>query len=272
MTTYIVTDSRGRRLEHYLRGKPRISRSDITFLQVICCSIPGATTTKVQVHLTQHLSRVNPDTIIIAIGICNLTTKTVLNGRNILLYETNKEKREEIVKGTCDGLEDIKAVHEDEQRKVLFATFPPCSLVKYFTSRNPGAQVPEYLIEEQEALIQDVEEINSTIKRINEESNYPTIDWDKYVYHQSVKRRRSGTVRKKIRRFVDLNLPDGLHFNDKLQDQVFNRLYQQIRSLQNQDQPADLDTSQDTTSGEESGWQLKRRVRVKENPETPASN
>ena len=251
MTTYIVTDSRGRGLSDYLRGKQKISKTEFTTVQVQTACLPGATLDSIKVHLSQQIPRVRPDTIIIAAGICCLTTKTTLGGRRVLLYHIDKQARESTIHNICTGLRQICEDFTNENCRVILATIPPASIVKYFSTNNPGHQAPEYLDEEQQALLEDTEEINRYITEINSSNDLPTVDWDKYTYHESIKRRRSGTVRTKKRKFVDLNLPDGVHFSTKLQNQVFTRLYNQLKALYG-DQ-FQLNTSQDTESDNDGG-------------------
>lgn len=249
MTTYIVTDSRGRGLQVFFGEKPKISKSEYTSVQVECACLPGASIDSIRVHLAQQIPKVRPDTIVIAAGICCLTTKTSLGRKRVLLYHKDEQTRAETVNNICRDFRQLHREFTNENCRVILATIPPANIVKYFCTNNPNHQPPDYLEEEQQALIEDIEEVNKCITQINDTCGLPTVDWDRYTYHESLKRRRSGTVRTRKRKFVDLNLPDGVHFNSKLQTQVFSRLYNQLRDLYGDS--SQLNTSQESESDNE---------------------
>ena len=69
---------------------------------------------------------------------------------------------------------------------------------------------------EQQALLNDLQEINQFIKEESEKRNIKILNLAKTLYRSSRKRR--GKERKTVWRLAEETLPDGVHLNTELKD------------------------------------------------------
>jgi hypothetical protein len=145
-TVIVISDSRGRGLskhiEHY---------SSTEFIFKI---LPGRTLQDIAAVVHETLPKyqnTNYYCIILA-GICSLTVKSFNSLRYYLV------DRETKVQSINDTINDLKSRYGT---RINICTFVPACLIKYFNIKNPGqSEVPECLIPEQEALLEDIVSIN----------------------------------------------------------------------------------------------------------------
>ena len=104
--------------------------------------------------------------------------------------------------------------------KVSICTILPASLVKYFQVHNPNKDLPVGLEEEQDQLIKDVERVNNIRRDYNRENNQVTINTTSRVYKNSLKRYRSKGKKRRVSRFTDKDLPNGVHCTQELKSEI----------------------------------------------------
>ena len=261
MSILVITDSRGRYLQDKLNE---------IFTQepphIIVKVVPGGTIQAAeQLVENSYLDLGQIDILVLALGICNLTKKLKDENGTTLRYDSDDVSRQYKTRNLLDGINRL--ANSDKCKKVLIATIPPASLGKYNKSKNPGKSQLNYEIEQQ-SLLEDIQLINNKIKDINIEAGVPLIDWARFFFNISVKRRRSGTIRTKITKFTDTNLNDGVHFNDKVRRNCHGKLalvLQQtyLASMKHRpsllitfDRETESQTSQDSEIEEQ--WDFKR--------------
>ena len=232
----IVTDSRGRGLDYELAFSPRACNCVETYTKVC----PGAKLSKLVEEAREIDSQLRSrgekaDYTVIAGGICSFTRKAPLPhpGARSLVYDTKQDCVSEIKS-------EIDRVRRTLGDQVSVATIPPASLIKYYQFMNGKPPTGAFLhaLERQQAkLLNDIENVNRYIINDNIRTRVETIDWDRKVHSHSLKKRTKGksTFRKRVIRFTDKDLYDGVHANTKLQDQWFTRcvevIYKELKKL-----------------------------------------
>ena len=106
---------------------------------------------------------------------------------------------------------------------VNICTIIPADLTSYFCLHNPGQPIPDYLINEQKALEEDVLTINKAFLDLNSPV-ITNINFCSRAQVKSKKKRQSSgskTVYRRVGKFNYKDLTDGVHFNPKLRDTVF---------------------------------------------------
>ena len=216
----VITDSRGdsNLFQTLWKENPNI-------LEAKLLAFPGAKLESLtQIVKQLQLSDKSIQLFIVAGGICDLTSKTTRNNQRLLTYDldegTRQRKRDQIRQ---------KHVELQETKSVLVCTIPPACIVKYFMFNNPGQEVPEELFEQQNALIQDLLVINTQIFAENDIVGLPTIDLARYLFNISIKKRRNGTIKSRVQRFSNINLYDGVHFNEKLKKNYHMKIVSKVQ-------------------------------------------
>lgn len=261
MPILVIADSRGRYLQDKLSELFTEEQP-----QIIVKVIPGGTIQAAEYCVENtYLDLGQIDILVLALGICNLTKKLKDENGTTLRYDDDNDSRQYKVNNLLDSIQRI--TNSDKCKKVLVVTIPPASLGKFNKTKNPGKPQPSYEVEQQK-LLEDTEAINNKIKDINDEAGVPLIDWARFFYNTSVKRRRSGTIRTKLTKFTDTNLGDGVHFNEKVRNICHGKLatvLQQTYHTSKKQRPSLLitfdretesQTSQDSEADEE--WDFKR--------------
>ena len=261
MSILVVTDSRGRFLQSKLSDL--LLQESRIYVRVI----PGGTSQAAELCIAESVTQSGKIKIlVIAIGICNLTKKIHDKESIRILYDLNDETRQTKIDILISSFNNIR--NNPDCEKVLIATIPPVSLGKFFRAKNPGKPQPDFQLQQQ-TLLEDITLINKKITQINDSTGSPLIDWARYFYNSSVKRRRSGSVRTKVVKFTDTNLSDGIHFNDKVRENCHERLAKILLETHNSQQQQQqlrqklpnliitLDNDSSESEGEEE-WDFKR--------------
>ena len=260
----IVTDSRGRGIDYELAFTQKICDCVQTTTEVI----PGGNFKQLlqiaqakDVELRRRGEKA--DYVIIAGGICSLTKKAAWphpRARSILY-----DPKEDCVKKIIDNIDDARKCFGNN---VNIATIPPASLQKYYKFMNgqdPSGVHLHRLEKQQVKLLQDLETINKHIIAGNINRNIETIDWNRKVQSASLKKRNRGksNLRRRVVKFTDRELYDGVHATDKLQMQWFARLIEVTsKELKKTGGPLNSNAQIDSTSSDE------EHVKMQWNPTT----
>jgi hypothetical protein len=165
----------------------------------------------------------------IAAGICGLTIKTTVDGRQCIRYPENT--RQDKVQSFITEFYDLTTTYGP---RMNIATIVPASLSKYFSIRNPGVPIPQILSDEQSFLLEDIDSLNCVIKSSNINYHITTINLSKKFHSISKKKNRrtnTGSTRR-VAKFKDDLLPDGLHFAESIKPDCFGTIIQSaIRDL-----------------------------------------
>ena len=195
ISTLIITDSRGKGLlpliEQYSPKETNIDYNDLV--------IPGATLGAIHKRIERAIRRRSAwDAIIVIGGICNFTRRITSKNRRQLYYS---ERKLELVR------EEIDSLLQSLGRKVSVATITPASISKYSTHRDP--ETDPSVQEEQDNLVEDINQINRHVIETNKNRDLPTIDLACNSFTNKLK--RQGSSKKRITKFTDKGLDDGLH-------------------------------------------------------------
>ena len=208
----IISDSRGRGLEPYLREH---LDHDKIIVQVEV--LPGANLEKAVTLLERKFDE-STDLAIISAGICNFTRKEKQKGRKVLSYSTNQDN----IQAIQDLITKTSGKYRDS---LIITTIPPASLTRYYKHYNDNEEPPEELIAQQTDLLADIEAINQLITTLNKADNRTNIDLHTKCFTSALdpkkKREQNPLRRRKI--FQEKLLTDGVHPNQTLQHRRFSR-------------------------------------------------
>lgn len=210
VSVLVVTDSRGSDLRGALQpvkiGSP--CNIKVAFL-------PGANLEKIAVETIQEERRNYYSRIIIFGGICSFTDKVDTQEEKRLYYPlaTSEAKKNR-------ALETIKDLYRRFGDRINVCTVPPASLTKYYRVKNHTDSLPEGIEEEEKKLLEDIEALNDEIRTINQEAGVTTLNTSSRVYKHSLKRYKNKATTRRVSKFSDENLPDGLHFNRQLKERI----------------------------------------------------
>ena len=151
-------------------------------------------------------------------GICGLTDKSTSNNTKALRYQSSF--RDDKVTCNIDVAKFLKGSFGD---RINLTSIVPADLIAYFRFHNRGRPVPNYVIPEQLALEEDINTINKVLLDLNSKAITNINISSRFQMKSKKKRQRSGTkvVYRRVARFVYSELVDGVHFSDKLKNQVF---------------------------------------------------
>ena len=245
-TIVIISDSRGTGLEDCIKQHP--SFSDYNHVIRI---LPGKDLTQIGAAAKQITSNLRSRFYcVILAGICSLTERsTVLNERR-LHYPL--QKREDKISKIIDTIKDLKS-QPGGSYNICF--FVPASLHKYFKHYNPTAEPPAVLDEEQSALLDDINQINEVIDDLNTSTTNINLLKRVQVNVKKRKQKTNNLAYRKIRKFSDKELVDGVHFSDTLKNICFPLIYDTaIRDIREETFLQDSQDSQDS----DNDWDFKR--------------
>jgi hypothetical protein len=255
-TVIVISDSRGRGLSELIDHS-----SDIDFIFKV---LPGKTLQDIATVVDETLSNYQHTYYycIVLSGICSLTVRS-FTPLNCLRYHLSE--RESKVAAILDTINDLKFKYG---ARINICTFVPACLIKYFNIKNPDhPEVPGYLIPEQEALLEDITQINDEIKQFN--LNYRNTNINlcgRFVTHSKKKHQRSNSgARRRVTKFKDTELTDGVHFSDSIKrvccDLIRSAAVRDLEQLKTStDKEESLTSSQEslfTLSDQE--WDFKRK-------------
>ena len=191
----LLTDSRGRDIETRLLHEIGSSiNCEITFNVY-----PGATLEKLKNRQTRGLA----DLTVIIGGICNFTNVHIEGQKRLVTYGLDARERQERKDLTKRTILDLL----ENQGNCIVSTIAPAKLTP---CERPSLE------SEQQALLNDLQEINHFIKEESEKRNIKFLNLAKTFYRSSRKRR--GKERKTVWRLAEETLPDGVHLNAELKD------------------------------------------------------
>ena len=226
MNVLIVTDSRGRGLDQRIQGVPRLNACHIK-----TAFLPGASLERLAIETIQEAGRSEYDWLIVFGGICSFTEKVNYRGEKRLHYPIEKSEEKK-----TKAIETIEDLYRRFPNKANVCTIPPASPTKYFTTNNPGKSTPEGLEEEGKKLIEDLETVNNKIRELDIEKDQETINTSARVFKHSLKRYKKQTTYRRVTRFSDKELPDGVHFNVELGETIhyiiIENIYKKIQDNQ----------------------------------------
>ena len=158
---------------------------------------------------------------VILAGICSLTEVTQIAGTKRIHYPLGS--RSDKVSDVISTVKDLKRRYTN---KINICTIIPASLVKYFNHHNQNKSLPPGLEDEQAALLEDINSINTVICQVNSPET-TNINLSRRVLIQSKKKRQriATEIYRRSLRFSDDQLPDGLHFSDTLKTTCFSLIY-----------------------------------------------
>ena len=237
----IFSDSRGRNLARLLN---RIEDSTIDISYEVHV-LPGATLDLIHKKIERSSRRYSWDLCIIIAGICDLTVRVVTRTHRYLEY-TNRRLIE-----TKSIINQIL----DSQEKTHISTITPALLSKYSSYRNNDPTIED----EQKNLMDDIEDINRHIISRSIQRDVPTINLAKLSYDLSLK--KQGNKHKRITKFSDKNLPDGIHPSIKLEEQWAKYISKQTEAIliKQASQQQLTESTEDETDDDDSNWNFKRQ-------------
>jgi hypothetical protein len=222
----IATDSRGRFLERYLAStKPFWHR-----WQVCTIMKPGANLKVLKEEIQKHLHPEKQNIIMLAGGICNLTSKITHRGGVEITY-TSTDK----VQNITSTLHDISDELSHSNTIVKIATIPPVSLDKYSTFQKSKHRLSDSIFstdtvqQQQRDLEADITQINNTITAINQHNGVRTVNWHRDLLRTSIKKRGwNGQSRKSVTKYTYGKLYDGVHAVEELSTNWFRILCESV--------------------------------------------
>ena len=239
----IISDSRGRDLEHYI---PDYLQSAYSFDFKI---YPGITLQSLYNKIKRN--RKSYSLQIVIGGICSLTEKSRDRRKKSIKYNTSSEKKREI-KDTI-----TKLISLNDHTTV--ATITPASLSDFFKYNNPSSNsrstdVPDYS-SQQVNLDKDISEINQFIKDTCLDKDRVLVNLAKASYKQSKKRRGKKSIIHT--RFYNKSLSDGVHPSSELKKAWSKIISGAIKTFLDF-HPSLLD-SENSQTEEDDSWNFKRR-------------
>jgi hypothetical protein len=254
-TFLIVCDSRGRGLKDYINKNENGLH---LHFNVVVRIKPGKKLEELQLELTtqqpttRHFRERTWDHAIIAGGICNLTERTKEQGIKYLRYTRDEAN----IQGIIDNIRELRAKYNE---KLNIPTIPPACLLNYYIKNNVGdlSDVEKNHHEQQQtALEEDLERINSDIINVNATNQITTIHWAQKTYSSSLKKKRRRAEPDRIVKLKSSNLPDGVHPDETLKKLWFKRVTDYMWKVANSDNyNSDSQTEEET-------WNYKRRPKT----------
>ena len=219
-TTVIITDSRGRGIHEYIDNQPTPENQ-----QFVIKVQPGKSLAQLSPTIIDTLNDYDLDRVycIIYAGICGLTDKTTNKslGKRVSVLRYQETYRSDKVNTNIDTAKFLKASYGEH---INFCSIIPADLTAYFKLHNPSLQVPDYLATEQKALEEDVLAINKALLALNSSVQTNINLCSRAQVKAKKKRQRSGSkiVYRRKARFSYKDFTDGVHFNNKFKEVLFD--------------------------------------------------
>ena len=140
-------------------------------------------------------------------------------------------------------------------RKVSVATITLASISKY--SRHRASETDPSVQEEQDNLVKDINQINRHIIETNKNRDLPTIDLACNSFTNKLK--RQGSSRKRITKFTDKGLDDGLHPAHQLKHTWAKIIAKTVPRIINKLNQEEQSSAEETEDSEAETWNFKRR-------------
>ena len=199
---------------------------------------------------------------VILAGICSLTEKIYENHQQSIRYPL--DRRHQKIEDVTNIIHDLK---NSFGKRINISTIVPASLGKYFQHHNPNERHPPELEAEQDALLEDIERLNQVIRELNFNFGTTTINLsNRFLTHSKKKQRRTNSgASRRVTKFKDQHLSDGVHFSEEIKSVCFTLIYSTAEldlSQLSQDNIRCEDSSQDSQDSE-TEWDFKRKVLLK---------
>ena len=138
------------------------------------------------------------------------------------------------------------------------SSLTPASIIKYNSKLNSKGATDRDS-EEHSQLIQDVEELNHFIATSNIRRDLPTIDLARQSYRASLK--KQGNKKKRILKFTDKDLTDGVHPSNHLRETWANYMAPVVTKIlkKMEDKRNEETLSSETEEEEPESWNFKRQ-------------
>ena len=221
MNQLIISDSRGKGLKEHLES--------IYAPTVFLKAVSGADTSEA-FRILKHTYNIKQyNLIVIAVGICDLTSKMHTPNGVELVYD----RPDDIVSSVCHSFSQIKAFVQKHGIHCKIVTIPSASLKNFNKSSQFKNELTTPTTSDLELkLMQNTLEnhllrINMFITDLNDQSNLRTVHWDKDLQKSSLKR-KSDNTHKNVLRFVYKDFHDGVHPCDALRTRWYTVLLQSI--------------------------------------------
>ena len=249
----ILTDSRGKGIQEFFDSY--VNEHDLPLV----CKFEIVKGAKLQrlYHIALREDRsYRFDKILIIGGICNFTTRESYNSIRILSYYSTDQ--------IDKFLQILTKLRDHFGSRVNIATVVPASLTQYYkyhlTEEDPLEQGTLLALKSQQSkLLDDLKVVNVKIVEDNKLFGNRTIDLDRQVIGQSVKKRKRGKPQTVKIEFKEQLLTDGVHPNDSLKKRLHKRtLDSLLRELGLFPSSISKRTESDTSEEELDNWDFKR--------------
>ena len=221
-----LTDSRGRGLQQYIRSKfstvGGFAGSQLEFTSLVSVH-PGKTIDFLLAEAHRFEQFRVPDLTVFQGGICNFTHREQINNKQVLLYSRKNQ--------ITEFLSVIYNIRQRYGNKALIATIVPACLIKFYTIINketPDRFMLKLLQQQQKDLLEDLKYVNTQIINGNKHLGVRTIDLHDKVFNVSLKKSKNKSKTRKLIRFVNTNLEDGLHPNEYLRLLLHERSFDSV--------------------------------------------
>ena len=250
----IVTDSRGIGIDNFISRNNLEDDFKIVTRVIRGCDLSRAA--NIARSLMQSYAHRNCYCILF-VGICSLTEKERSRTARAIRYPLkNRTTKLECI---TQVLGDLKTEFGD---RVNVPTIIPASLKKFFTFSNPHCKVPSHLLEEQLQPLDDVKTVNDIIKENHLQSVSTTINLASRFYSSSIKKNRKtkSGAKRRVEKFNDSNLFDGLHLADEIKSTCFSLIFEGARRDLDRLRIPETAKSSSEDSESESEWDFKRKA------------
>lgn len=221
----IATDSRGRNIHTYMDQQTILPKH----IKIHTIFRPGATINRLQssiLHHIQthpHMQKIQSPSyiihlIVIAVGICDLTTRTRHPKGPELCYIRTPHKIQDII----TQIQTLYSQLTVMKFKVKFATIPSVSLKKHNTFHNTLniTYTIDELSTQQTQLEEDITCINNAIRHLHKPHQLRVLRWDRDLLKTKI--RKSGKNITRIKKLTYNHLCDGVHPDSHLQQKWFH--------------------------------------------------
>ncbi len=260
--TIIGFDSRGRHFEKYCEMHEKfLTHNNITIIVK-----GGGTISQLKTQIRSKIQEIKANSyarhehssfsIVLAAGICNMTTKISHPGGCQIIYHSSETK----VQNVISDMQNFSKHFTTQGIQTKIECIPSASIMKNIEFNTAAGKLNHNILSleeiqsQQKQLENDLVLINSHIMEINKKNNVTNIRWDRDLLRCSTKRR--GNCKIPIKKMSYQHLYDGVHPDTYLQSKWYHFL---CLSIQTQQHLTKTNTSDSETESEEDrSWDFKR--------------